>query len=38
MKPTLINLPKILGPRGNLTFVEGQCVVPGGEIHGGDIS
>ena len=27
-KPTLINLPKILDPRGNLTFVEGQNHIP----------
>ena len=28
MKPTIINLPKILDPRGNLTFIEGQNHIP----------
>ena len=27
-KPTLINLPKIFDPRGNLTFIEGQNHIP----------
>ena len=28
MNPTLINLPKIFDPRGNLTFIEGQNHIP----------
>ena len=27
-KPTIITLPKICDPRGNLTFVENRCHVP----------